>query len=381
MTMIDIAPLTTFAPPAGLTAPAPAEARGIGRDQVRMLVAHGDRISHARFADLADHLEPGDLVVVNTSQTVAGEADAVMTGGGRDQPVVVHVATDLRDGTWVVELRTAPDASRAILDARPGQGVSVTGVDAVLTLVAPYPRDGSSPTRDGDRLWRASYAGTSPLPDVLERVGRPIAYGYLDRRYPIDDYRTIFGMTPGSAEMPSAARPFTPALVTRLVSRGVALAPILLHTGVSSQEAGEAPQPEWFEVSEATARLVNATRAGGGRVVAVGTTVTRALESAVTTDGGHALVGSRRGWTDRVVTRDAPPRIVDGLVTGWHDPAASHLLLVESVAGIELTQRAYDSAVGEGYRWHEFGDVALMLPTRSVEVAAELDPALGESSG
>lgn len=373
MTTLDITPLTTFAPPGNRTAPSPAEARGLRRDDVRLLVAHGEQLTHARFGDLADHLEPGDLVVVNASQTVAGEVDAVLAGDGASNgDVVVHVATDLRDGTWVVEVRTAPDASWAVLDAADGQTLTLsgTGTAAVLTLLEPYPREPSSPTGSGNRLWRATYAGESALPALLDRVGRPIAYGYLDREYPIDDYRTIFGTTPGSAEMPSAARPFTPDVVTRLVSRGIAIAPILLHTGVSSQEAGEAPQPEWFEVSESTARLVNATRTGGGRIIAVGTTVTRALESAVRGVAGRAKVEPGEGWTERVVTREAPPRVVDGLITGWHDPAASHLLLVEAVAGPRLTQAAYDAAVEGGYHWHEFGDSALLLPARAEALAA-----------
>lgn len=365
MTTIDIAPLTRFAPPGTTTAPSPAEARGIRRDEVRLLVAHGNRTSHVRFGDLADQLDPGDLVVVNASQTVAAEAD-VRVG---DVDRVVHVATDLRDGTWAVELRTAPDAARAVLDAGPGQVLDVGGRGS-LTLLGPYPRHSSSPTGRGNRLWRAGYEGSEDLRQVLDAIGRPIAYGYLDRRYALEDYQTIFGTTPGSAEMPSASRPFTPEVVTRLVARGIAITPIVLHTGVSSQEAGEAPLPEWFEVSATTARLVNATRAGGGRIIAVGTTVTRALESAVTGHAGRTLVEARSGWTDRVVTRDAPARVVDGLITGWHDPAASHLLLVESVAGPELTQRAYDEAVAEGYQWHEFGDSALMLPTRAAAAAA-----------
>ena len=168
--------------------------------------------------------------------------------------------------------------------------------------------------------------------------------------------------------MPSAARPFSPELVTRLVATGIGVAAVTLHTGVSSQEAGEAPQPEWFEVSATVARLVNATRAEGGRVVAVGTTVTRALESAVDGsdgDGGADVqLLARSGWTSRVVSRDDPPRVVTGLVTGWHDPEASHLLLVEAVAGQGLTQRAYDEAARGGYLWHEFGDSALLLPGR-----------------
>jgi S-adenosylmethionine:tRNA ribosyltransferase-isomerase len=369
MTTIDLSPLVTFTPPGERTAPSPAEARGIARDEVRLLVADGDRVRHTHFRDLADHLDPGDLVVVNTSQTVAGEADARLSDGPDDRDVVVHVAMDLRDGTWVVEVRTAPDAARAVLDAAAGQVLTLTGTDgASLTLLDPYPRTGSSPTGDGNRLWRAVHTGGESLRDVLAGVGRPIAYGYLDRRYDLADYQTIFGTTPGSAEMPSASRPFTHEVVTRLVSRGVGIAPVLLHTGVSSQEVGEAPQPEWFEVGQSTARLVNSTRAGGGRIIAVGTTVTRALESAVA--AGSGLLEARSGWTERVVTRDQPPRIVDGLITGWHDPQASHLLLVESIAGPELAQIAYDAAVDGGYRWHEFGDSALFLPARAEAAAA-----------
>lgn len=163
--------------------------------------------------------------------------------------------------------------------------------------------------------------------------------------------------------MASAGRPFTEALVTRLVAAGVVFAPLVLHAGVSSQEAGEAPGPEWFEVPSATARTVNAARAAGGRVIAVGTTATRAIESAVI-DG---VVHPASGWTSRVVTPGDPPRVVDGLITGWHDPQASHLLLVEAVAGAMLTQVAYDAAVAHDYLWHEFGDSALLLGTRPCE--------------
>jgi S-adenosylmethionine:tRNA ribosyltransferase-isomerase len=351
MRILDEQPTTRFAPPRDATAPAPSEARGLARDAVRLLVATRDGITHARFRDLADHLRPGDLVVVNRSATEARELDAVATGGG---PVVVHLATRLDDESWVVELRTAPHAERAVLDARPGDRFLAGPV--AVTLLRPYPRAASSPTGTGNRLWWARVSG--PLAERLASHGRPIAYGYLDRSYPLSAYQTVFGIRPGSAEMPSAGRPFTDALVTGLVARGVAVAPITLHTGVSSQEAGEAPQPEWFEVPAATARVVETTRKAGGRVVAVGTTVTRALESAV--EAGHVV--ARSGWTERVVTPNDPPRVVTGLVTGWHDPQASHLLLVEAVAGAELTQRAYDAAAAHGYRWHEFGDAALFLP-------------------
>jgi S-adenosylmethionine:tRNA ribosyltransferase-isomerase len=341
-----------FDPGPDAVAAAPAEARGLSREDVRLLVATPDRMVHARFRELPEHLRAGDLVVVNDSATIAGEVDAEGAGRG---PVVLHLATPLDDGTWVTEVRTSGDGARAVLDAAPGERFVSDGVG--VTLLEPYPRAGSSPTASGNRLWRARVDG--PVDAHLRAHGRPIAYGYLPRRYPLSAYQTIFATRPGSAEMPSAGRPFTHGLVTRLVSQGAAVAPVTLHTGVSSQEAGEAPQPERFAVPESTARLVNAVRAGGGRVVAVGTTVTRALESAVSEDG---VVVARSGWTDRVVTPADPPRVVTGLVTGWHDPEASHLLLVEAVAGAELAQRAYEAAVAAAYLWHEFGDAALLLP-------------------
>jgi S-adenosylmethionine:tRNA ribosyltransferase-isomerase len=225
-----------------------------------------------------------------------------------------------------------------------------------VTLLTPYPHEESSPTGSGNRLWRARVEGD--LRALLDRHGRPIAYGYLDRRYPLASYQSVFSRRPGSAEMASAGRPFTDALVTRLVTSGIAVAPITLHTGVSSQEAGEGPQPEWFHVSTTTARLVEHTRANGGRVVATGTTVTRALESAVVA----GTVRESWGWTDRVITPAHPAVVVTGLITGWHDAEASHLLLVEAIAGTDLAQAAYDGAIAGGYRWHEFGDSALFLP-------------------
>lgn len=362
MTVLTEAPQTVFGQRSASFAPAPAEMRGDSRDGVRLLVARPSQLTHATFRDLPGHLRAGDLVVVNNSATVAAQIDAVGPRG----PVVLHLATPLADDSWVLEVRTAPDAARSVLDATEGDRF-VSG-ELSLTLLEPYPRPGSSPTGVGNRLWRARADGN--VSARLATGGRPIAYGYLDRRYPLDAYQTVFATVPGSAEMASAGRPLTSALITELVARGIAVAPITLHTGLSSQEAGESPQPERFEVPASTARLVNAVRAGGGRVVAVGTTVTRALESAV--DAGRVV--ARAGWTEHVVSPGNPPQVVTGLITGWHDPQASHLLLVEAVAGAELTQRAYDAAVAEGYLWHEFGDSALLLPRGSEAARGRFRP-------
>ncbi|MDQ3615660.1 MAG: S-adenosylmethionine:tRNA ribosyltransferase-isomerase [Actinomycetota bacterium] len=346
-------PHTQFDNPDALTAAEPPEHRGLSRDEVRLLVAAGDGLAHARFSQLPSFLNPGDLLVVNNSATVAAELDARHRG---TNPVVVHAATELDDKTWVVEIRSAPDAAKPVLDAEP---TDVVDIDAAtrLTLVAPYATERSFPTGLGNRLWRARVDGS--LHAALERNGRPISYGYLTGRFPLEDYQTVFGTRPGSAEMPSAGRPFTHELVTRLVSSGIGIAAVTLHTGVSSQDAGEPPQRERFEVTPAAARMVNVTKAGGGRVIAVGTTVTRALESATGRDG---LAAPAAGWTDRVISAEDPARLVDGLISGWHNPDASHLLLVESVAGERLTEQAYAAAFAHGYLWHEFGDSCLLLP-------------------
>ena len=268
----------------------------------------------------------------------------------------MHLATPLADGSWVLELRTSPDGSAPLLGRRAGQLVSSAA--GRFRLLVPYGAKPSSPTGSGNRLWRASAADGQDVQALLAAHGRPIAYGYLSGRWPLTAYQHVFATVPGSAEMASAARPFTDRIVSRLVARGVVIAPVLLHTGVSSQQAGEAPQPERFQVSAATAGLVNDVRARAGRVVAVGTSATRAIESAVV--GGRAV--ERKGWTERVITPANPPEVVGGLLTGWHDALASHLLLVEAVAGVELTQRAYDEALSRRYDWHEFGDSGLLLP-------------------
>jgi S-adenosylmethionine:tRNA ribosyltransferase-isomerase len=237
-------------------------------------------------------------------------------------------------------------------DADAGE-VIVLPAGATITLIAPH----TTP-----RLWRADVGVEGGVTAFLDRHGRPITYSYVTGRWPISDYQTVFARDPGSAEMPSAGRPLTTGLVTRLVVSGVAVAPITLHTGVSSMEEGEAPVAERYRVPAATARLVNLTRASGGRIVAVGTTVTRALESVAHVDG---WVDPGSGWTELVLGPDRPARVVDGLITGWHAPGASHLLLLEAVAGREMVSNAYRAAVQERYLWHEFGDSCLLLPVRT----------------
>jgi S-adenosylmethionine:tRNA ribosyltransferase-isomerase len=328
----------------------PPEVHGVARDAVKLLVARPGAISHAQFGDLGDYLRPGDLLVVNNSATMPAAVDGHRAG----QLIAIHFSTARAEKVWVVELRPAANGTGHLTDIRPGERIDMPG-GAAMVVESSYPEPGV----DGGRLWTARVVVEGDVVSYLVRHGRPIRYSYVPRQWPLSYYQTVFAQRAGSAEMPSAARPFSAELVTALVAAGVAIAPITLHAGVSSAEAGEPPTPELFEVPPATARLVNSTHAAGGKVIAVGTTVTRALESAASADG---MVRHAVGWTELVLGPSHPCRVVDGLITGWHDAGASHLLLLEAVAGPDLVATAYREAVEHGYLWHEFGDSALLLP-------------------
>ncbi|MFG3285883.1 S-adenosylmethionine:tRNA ribosyltransferase-isomerase [Streptomyces sp. NPDC048111] len=343
------APIVVRVPPE-LFASVPAEVRGRGRDDVRLMVSRGTAVTHHAFGELAGQLRAGDVLVVNTSATLAAAVDAFVAG----RPVVVHFSTPGPDGRWAGELR-APAASGSTERRRGDRAGAVVALPGGGRLVLD---EALSP----DRLWWARTEGVA-VPELMRRYGRPIRYSYTERDQPLSAYQTVFALPDagglGSAEMPSAARPFTAGLVAELVRRGVGFAPVTLHTGVASAEAHEPPYPERFEVAGATARLVNAARAGGGRIVAVGTTAVRALESAAGADG---VVRAAAGFTDLVVTPRRGVRVVDGLLTGLHEPEASHLLMLEAIAGRAALAVAYDQALSRLYLWHEFGDVHLILP-------------------
>ncbi|MDQ3463827.1 MAG: S-adenosylmethionine:tRNA ribosyltransferase-isomerase [Actinomycetota bacterium] len=362
MTATGLACLPDFELPAGNIASGPPEARGIARDGVRMLVAAPGRpLEHRRVRDLPSVLRAGDLVVVNGSDTLP----AALTGVAQDGRVVqVHLSTVLPGGspkealahthsTWTVEFRIPdPPASTQTDEPRYGEVLQLRG-GGVLRVIDSYPGG-----RDRSRLWEAEISTPVPLLRWLAEHGQPIRYSYAGSPWPLSSYRTSYADTPGSAEMPSAGRPLTSRLIRRLRLRGVHLADVVLHCGVSSVEAGDPPYAEWFLVPTATARAIAQTRAKGGRVIGVGTTVVRALESAV---DGQGIVRAAEGWTDLVITPARRMTAVDGLLTGWHEPAASHLMMLEAVAGPELLCRSYEAALAEGYRWHEFGDVHLLL--------------------
>jgi S-adenosylmethionine:tRNA ribosyltransferase-isomerase len=327
----------------------PPETRGVPRDAVRMLVARPGGLAHRRVRDLPSVLRPGDLLVVNTSATLPAAVD--LPGADGRPGRALHVSTQLDDGDWVVEVRR-PDNT--------GPGRTGTGAtlllpgDVTLHVRAPHPAGQT-------RLWRATPEPATSRTSYLTRHGRPISYSYVEGEWPLAARQNVYAAVPGSAEMPSAGRPLTERVLVRLAASGVVVAPVVLHTGVSSQETHEPPQPERYVVPAATARLVESTRRAGHRVVGVGTTVVRALETAGEGDG---RVRAAAGWTSLVLGPQRPARIVDGLLTGLHEAGTSHLDLLRAVAGDRLVDRAYD-AVTHGprrYLWHEFGDTMLFLP-------------------
>jgi S-adenosylmethionine:tRNA ribosyltransferase-isomerase len=352
--------VTLLAEPAGtldgfelvpeLEAHEPPEVRGAGRDDVRLLVSPGDdEPVAARFRDLPAFLRAGDVLVVNRSATVPAALDAWRSDG---TAMTVHLATPLPDDRWLVEVRQpAPDGTSLPFDGDlSGEALLVAGGGRI---------DLERPFAESRRLTVAHLALEPDVLVYLYRHGHPIRYRHVPEPWPLAAYQTVFASEPGSAEMPSAARPFTAELVTRLVTGGIGIAPIVLHTGVSSLEGHEAPYPERYRVPATTAALVNAARAGRGRVIAVGTTAVRALET-VADPGGTVRPGE--GWTDLVLGPGRPARAVDGLLTGWHEPRSSHLRLLEAVAPVDVLARAYCAAVAGRFRWHEFGDVHLLIP-------------------
>jgi S-adenosylmethionine:tRNA ribosyltransferase-isomerase len=324
----------------------PAEERGSGREDVRLLVARAETgLQHARFAELPGFLEPGDLLVINTSATLP----AAIAVRGPEAGLTLNLSTPARSHDphiWLAELRRAGERHRG---GREGQVLLLpAGATAVL-----LERDA------GGRLWRVSLHLPDSLENYLARYGTPIRYRHVDHARPLERYRTVYAAEPGSAEMPSAGRAFTPELLTRLIAGGVDVAPLVLHTGVSSLEIGETPQPERFRVPRFTAARVNLTRELGGRVIAVGTTVVRALEAAVGADG---RVRAKGGWADLVIEPATPIRTLDGLLSGFHDRDSSHLAILEAIAGRTLLERSYEEALRAGYLRHEFGDLHLLLP-------------------
>jgi S-adenosylmethionine:tRNA ribosyltransferase-isomerase len=342
-----------FTLPPELEAGEPPEARGLARDGVRLMISYANdqRIVHSQFKHLPEFLEAGDLLVINTSGTLNAALPAHRADGN---PLELHLSTHLPGDLWSVELRKPGEkGTLPFFEASAAETISLPA-GASATLHAPY-HAGRGPAR----LWLATLKLPLSMDEYLKAYGFPIRYSYVKQPWPASYYQTAYVTEMGSAEMPSAGRAFTPSVLTQLVAKGVQFASLILHTGVASLEAHEPPYEEYYRVPLATARLVNATHGAGRRVIAVGTTVVRALETAARPDG---TIEPGEGWTALVVTPERGVRAVDGLLTGWHEPEASHLDMLEAVAGRRLIYRSYTAALQAGYLWHEFGDVHLILP-------------------
>jgi S-adenosylmethionine:tRNA ribosyltransferase-isomerase len=292
------------------------------------------------------------VLVVNTSGTMNAALPATRADG---TPLTLHLSTRLPAGLWTVELRTR--YLEPFSDGERGEALHLPdGGEA--RLHTPYRRENGPWKGERARLWVSTLDLPFSLNDYLGLHGAPIRYRYVREGWPSAYYQTVYATEKGSAEMPSAGRAFTPELITRLVARGVQVAPLILHTGVASLEEDEPPYEEFYKVPAATARTVNAARVSGGRVVAVGTTVVRALETVTGTDG---VTHPGEGWTDRIVTPERGVGSVDAMLTGLHEPRSTHLWMLEAVAGRRHLEVAYAEALDGGYLWHEFGDLHLIL--------------------
>lgn len=344
-----------------LAAHEPPEVRGLARDQVRLMVSrtNDDTITHARFFDFPDFLNSGDVVVVNTSATFNAALDAERESvDGERTDIVLHLSVPLSEHEWIVELRQHSDIGTIpLLDAEAGEVIRLPD-RRTATLIEPYLPATTVFPGGPVRLWVANLSIPENVITYTARFGAPIRYGYVSKSWPLSFYQTIFAGESGSAEMPSAGRGFTHEIVERLRRKGVHIVPITLHAGVSSLESHEPPYPERYRVPELTVNVVNAARADRARVVAVGTTVVRALETVADESG---KLKNRNGWTDLVITPERGLNVVDAILTGLHEPHASHLAMLETLAGRDHIALAYDAALSNHYLWHEFGDLHLIV--------------------
>lgn len=348
-----------FVLPPALEADRPPEARGLARDEVRLMVSYlaDNSIVHTTFRHVGDVLDAGDVLVINTSGTMNAALHAQQADG---TPCELHLSTHLPADQWLVEVRTVDGKATRPFYALQPETTFYLQDGAQMTLHAPYHSNAQHAVHGKQRLWFATFELPCPLQSYLARYGFPIRYSYVKEAWPLAYYQTVYATEAGSAEMPSAGRAFTAELMTNLVAHGVQIAPLILHTGVASLEEDEPPLDEYYRVPAATAHVVNAARAAGQRIVAVGTTVVRALESVTDATG---TVHADEGWTQLVVTPERGVYAIDGLLTGFHEPHATHLWMLAALAGRAHLARTYAEALREGYLWHEFGDLHLILPS------------------
>lgn len=345
-----------FSLPKLLECAKPTELRGIPRDGVKLMVSQRltDHINHSQFSQIDQFLREGDVLIINTSATMNAAIPTQLPNGQEGR---IHLSTKLSEEEWLVEVRQLKgNKTKRFYELTPGALFSLPQ-KAKMKILAPFYQNKRG--RNHIQLWKARFYLTEPMEDYLNKNAHPIQYVNLDKNYSSAFYQTVFAREKGSAEMPSAGRAFTTDLVTRLVVKGIQFAPIVLHTGVSSLEIGEKPYPEYYKVPNFSASLINRARNEGRRVIAVGTTAIRAVESSLDSDTGRVIPSE--GMTDLYITPNRGLKVVSGLLTGFHEPKASHLLMMEALASRSHLLKAYEAAIEQGYQWHEFGDLHLIL--------------------
>lgn len=343
--------------PADLEATEPPEARGLQRDGVRLMVSYqtDNHIEHTHFNHFADFLAAGDVVVINTSGTLPAALKATRADG---TDLEIHLSTRLPAGLWAVEVRQPMGkTTKPFYTAIPGEKLTLPD-GGTITLLTPYRADQRAEMGQKVRLWLATLSLPEDWLAYLQQHGFPIRYDYVETPWPLDYYQTTYATEMGSAEMPSAGRGFTPKLITELVAKGVQVVPLILHTGVASLEDHEPPYEEFYRVPPTTATVLNMARANGKRIVAVGTTVIRALETVTEANG---ITAPGEGWTTLVITPQRPIRAVNALLTGFHEPRATHLAMLQALAKVGHLCLTYTQALQHRYLWHEFGDLHLIL--------------------
>jgi S-adenosylmethionine:tRNA ribosyltransferase-isomerase len=315
-----------------------------------VLPRRGGEIRHHVFRDLPDLLAPGDLVVVNRSRVLPARLLGRRASGGEAEVLLVR---DRGEGRWEAMVRPGRHL-------RPGQRVTVDDDLSVVIESEALAGDGRRRVRllskRRDVAAGLERCGHTPLPPYIRRPDRP-----SDR----ERYQTVYAREPGSVAAPTAGLHFTPGVLARLKERGVETAEVVLHVGpgtfrpvTAERVEDHTLEPEPFSVPPETAAAVAAAGARGGKVVAVGTTAVRALETVARAEGG---IGSGEGETSLVIVPGHAFRVVDALVTNFHLPRSSLLLLVAAFAGRERVLQAYAAAVAQGYRFYSYGDAMLVL--------------------
>ena len=351
---IKTKPLLSFDLPDELSATKPPELRGINRDEVKLLIINrNDYMTyHSTFNHLSDFLRSGDLLIFNSSRTLPASLKTINKGKGK--PSEVRLAEHLPDDTWLVLFLFDKETPKNSL-IKCGQKIEF---ESDLTAVVEKP-DSHNP-----RLWKIKFSKTgAALIDIFYMIGKPIRYGYISAPLPLEYYMTVFAIDPGSSEMPSAGRAFTWKMLFDLKNKNIGTSFLTLHTGLSSYmdddlSATHVVSEEEYFIPAGTASRIRTAKAKGGRIIAVGTTVVRALESSASLTG---KVVAGHSYTNLKITGEHKLKIANGLITGFHEPQASHLDLISAFLNPSQIREAYEQAIERKYLWHEFGDLCLIV--------------------